>query len=268
MSICYIIAYRQFLRGTILSPKPALKKPVTAVSRAARILRYLGKQDTPAGVNAIARDLDIVPSTCLHILRTLSHENLASYDPATKRYGLGPAVLSLARDALASSGFVREAGPRIDDLAQRHAVTVTATELDSAAHMVVVAIARARQNLTIHVNVGSRFPALISASGRCYAALSGWTDAELAPRFKALDWQNPPLFDEWLVEIAAARRDGYAIDCGAYIRGIVIAAAPVLDGEGRASRALAAIGFAEALAGDTALRLARDVKQAADLLSE
>ncbi|NKB55650.1 MAG: helix-turn-helix domain-containing protein [Alphaproteobacteria bacterium] len=252
----------------MLPPKPTLKKPVTAVSRAAHILRYLGKRDTPAGVNAIAKDLDIVPSTCLHILRTLSHENLTVFDPATKRYRLGPAVLSLSRDALANSDFVREARPRLDGLAERHGVTVTATELDNAEHMVVVAIARARQNLSIHVNVGSRFPALISASGRCYAALSDWSKEELRERFSALQWQNPPRFNDWLKEVETARGDGYAIDRSTYLRGIVIAAAPVLDGEGRATRALAAIGFADQLAGKAALKLARDVKRAGDFLSE
>ena len=247
--------------------KPALKKPVTAVSRAAEILRHLGRCERPAGVNAIARALDLVPSTCLHILRTLTHENLTSYDPATKRYRLGPALLGLSRDMLAQNDFARDAQPPIDDLAERHGVTVTATELDDAGHMVVVALARASGALSIHVAVGSRFPALISASGRCYAAASGWTKEELRGRFSALKWQNPPSFSDWLREVEAARRDGYAIDRSAYIRGVSIAAAPVLDGEGRATRALAAIGIAGQLTGRTETRLARDVKRVADRLS-
>jgi DNA-binding IclR family transcriptional regulator len=251
----------------MLSPQSPLKKPVTAVSRAAHILRYLGRVDAPAGVNTIARDLDIIPSTCLHILRTLSHEGLTAFDPATKRYRLGSALLSLSRDALANSDFVREAKPRMDDLAERHGVTMTATELDSTEHMVVVSIARARQILSIHVNVGSRFPALISASGRCYAAQNNWTQKELRPRFRALRWQNPPIFKDWFREVAIARHDGYAIDRGHYIRGLLIAAAPVLGGEGPVIRAIAAIGFAEQLNGKKELQLARDVKEAAEQLS-
>jgi len=265
--MCNIIVYRQQYCTAMPARKPVLKKPVTAVSRAAEIMRYLGKRDAPAGVNAIARDLGLVPSTCLHILRTLSHENLTAYDPVTKRYRLGPALLTLSRDVLAQNDFVRDAQALIDALADRHGVTVTATERDNAEHMVVVAIARAPVSLSIHVNVGSRFPALISASGRCYAALSDWTKEELRERFSRLQWQNPPRFGDWLSEVEAARRDGYAIDRGDYIRGIVIAAAPVLDGEGRATRALAAIGIAGQLTGQNERRLARDVKRAADRLS-
>lgn len=251
----------------MLASKIPLKKPVTAVSRAAQILRYLGKLDRPAGVNMIARDLDIVPSTCLHILRTLSHEGLTAFDASTKRYRLGPALLSLSRDALANSDFVREAKSRMDELAERHGVTMTATELDNTEHMVVVSISRAREVLSIHVNVGSRFPALISASGRCYAAQNKWTQKELRPRFRALRWQNPLTFKAWFGEVTAARRDGYAIDRGHYIRGLTIAAAPVLGNDGHVVRAIAAIGIAEQLTGKKELQVALDIKEAAEQLS-
>ena len=61
--------------------------------------------------------------------------------------------------------------------------------------LVVVVLSRAPQTLSIHVDVGSRFPALISASGRCYAALSGLPESELAEKFSTLQWENPPDYD-------------------------------------------------------------------------
>ena len=39
------------------TPQQGLVKPVTAVSRAAGILRHLGRNQEPMGVNRIARDL-------------------------------------------------------------------------------------------------------------------------------------------------------------------------------------------------------------------
>ena len=59
---------------------------VPAVSRAAAILRLLGRTAEPQGVQAIARSLNIIPSTCLHILRTLVIEELVAFDPNTKLY--------------------------------------------------------------------------------------------------------------------------------------------------------------------------------------
>ena len=95
-------------------------------------------------------------------------------------------MLGLAWDSLANNTFGQEAQPHLKDLADRHAVTVTAAELDANEHMVVIALARAPQNLSIHVDVSSRFPALISASGRCFAALSGWAESTLEKKFNAL----------------------------------------------------------------------------------
>ena len=40
-----------------------------AVVRAVAMLRLLSNSPIPLGVNQIARELDIIPSTCLHILR-------------------------------------------------------------------------------------------------------------------------------------------------------------------------------------------------------
>ena len=45
-----------------------------AISRAAAVMRLLGKSDTPLGVQSIARELGLVPSTCLHVLRALVAE--------------------------------------------------------------------------------------------------------------------------------------------------------------------------------------------------
>ncbi len=248
-------------------PQAKLKKPVTAVRRAARILRYLGRSEMPVGVNQVARDLEIIPSTCLHILRALTQESLVAFESTTKKYRLGHAVLGLARDSLANSTFVQDVQPRLKHLAQRHGVTVTAAELDANDHMVVVALARAPQTLSIHVDVGSRFPALISASGRCYAALAGWPEAELAAKFDALQWENPPDYETWRAEVAAAGRDGYAVDHGNYLRGFLVTAAPIRDSDAHATRTIATVGFLDQLDGDQVIALAKDVKIAADRLT-
>jgi DNA-binding IclR family transcriptional regulator len=54
-----------------------------AISRAAAVLRLLGKSDVPLGVQVIARELGLVPSTCLHVLRALVAEEFVSFDSAT-----------------------------------------------------------------------------------------------------------------------------------------------------------------------------------------
>ncbi|MDP6832857.1 MAG: IclR family transcriptional regulator C-terminal domain-containing protein [Alphaproteobacteria bacterium] len=243
-------------------------RPVTAVSRAARILRYLGRSQVPLGVNRIARDLDLIPSTALHILRTLAYEDLVVFEPNTKRYSLGVGVLGIARNMLGGSGFVQSVQGHLESIAAAFNVTAVAVELDNHEHMVVAALARSRLDLSIHVNIGSQFPALISATGRCVAAQRGWNRAELARRFKGLRWQNPPAFETWLDEIEAARLDGYAIDDGNYIRGIVILAAPIAQTPGLPSRAVVAVGLAAQLDIEQRRELAQRLRHVADSLAD
>ena len=68
------------------SPDRELAKAVEAskapaISRAAAVLRLLGKSDAPLGVQTIARELGLVPSTCLYVLRALVAEEFVSFDP-------------------------------------------------------------------------------------------------------------------------------------------------------------------------------------------
>src|SRR5512139_3284806 len=104
-----------------LTGKDSTKAP--AIARAAAILRLLGKSETPLGVNAIARELGLVPSTCLYVLRALAQEELVAFDPDTKRYSLDAGVLTLARGWLKRDRFADLVQPMLDRLAREHGVT-------------------------------------------------------------------------------------------------------------------------------------------------
>ena len=98
--------------------KPA--KQVNALSRGIAILRYLDAQGEPVGVVQIARDLQINASTCFNLLRTLVHERLAMFDPATKKYSPGLGVLALAHAALKQDGPIRLLHPQIEQIVRLH----------------------------------------------------------------------------------------------------------------------------------------------------
>ena len=242
-------------------------KPVTAVSRAALILRHLGRSSDPLGVNRIARELDLIPSTALHILRTLAYEDLVVFDPNTKHYSLGIGILGIARNMLSRSGFVQAAQGYLETIATTFDVTTIGVELDNRDHMVVAALARSKLDLSIHVNIGSHFPALISATGRCVAAQSNWNFQELERRFKKLHWQQSPEFETWLAEVDAARRDGYAIDDGNYIAGVIVVAALVNQPTGAPTRAVVAVGLTAQLDDRRRQELAQRLRNTADNLT-
>lgn len=239
-----------------------------AIARAAAILRLLGRSDTPLGVNAIARALGLVPSTCLYVLRALAEEELVAFDPDTKRYALDAGVLTLARGWLRRDRFADLVQPMLGRLAREHGVTTLGVRISGLEHIVVVAAAQGGANIQIAAQVGSRFPALLSATGRCIAAFGHYPEAQLEARFRTLRWDNPPPFEEWLVQVEQARVRGYGVDLGNYIAGITVVAAPVWQGPGRPSHALVAIGLGGALSGEDVAGLGKALVGAARALSE
>lgn len=227
-------------------PSPLTSK-APAIARAAAILRLLGKRDAPLGVQAIARELGLVPSTCLYVLRALVEEEFIAFDANTKRYALDAGVLTLARQWLQRSQFVDLAQPLLDRLSQSFDVTMLGVQVVGLDHMVVVGLAQSGHNFQLSTQIGSRFPVLISATGRCIAAFGDYSTAELERRFVKLRWDDPPAFDTWLAEVEEARLRGFALDHGNYIAGVTVVAAPVWTTPGGPTHALVATGLGKAM---------------------
>jgi DNA-binding IclR family transcriptional regulator len=225
---------------------PTSKAP--AIARAAAILRLLGRSEMPMGVNAIARELGLVPSTCLYVLRALTEEELVAFDDDTKRYRLAGGVLTLARGWLKRDPFAGLSQPILDRIAREHGVTMLGVAISGLDHIIVVATAQGGANFQLSAQIGSRFPALISATGRCIAAFGDYPESLLKERFDRLRWEDPPSFDQWREQVHQTHAQGFGVDEGNYISGVTVLAAPVWQGQNRPSHALIAIGLQAALA--------------------
>jgi len=227
--------------------KTVKESKAPAISRAAAVLRLLGKSDTPLGLHTIARTLGLVPSTCLHVLRALVTEEFVAFDPDTKRYSLEAGVLTLARQWLRRNQFTDLAQPALDRISRDFDVTTQGINVVGLDHIIVVAVSQSGGSFQISAQIGSRFPALISATGRCIAAFGDYPRAELEERFKALRWDEPPTFDNWIAQVQQTREQGFAIDTGSYISGVTVVAAPVWKSRDKLSHALVAIGISSAM---------------------
>jgi DNA-binding IclR family transcriptional regulator len=256
--------------------KPDAERPATverrvrqvpAVERAVAILRLLGRSDQPMGVNQVARSLGLIPSTCLHILRILVDEELVAVDPVTKHYRLDVGILPLARNVIRRNRFNDLIQPALDEVAERFRVTAVGVQVTTARHMVVVAISRAEQPFRFQVDIGSRFPALLSATGRCYAAFGGQTWPELEKQFTAVRWENPPSFTAWRAEVEEVRQRGYSIDEGAYLGGVTVVSIPVFNAREVMSHAIVAVGVQAQLRHDMVQDMIVQMRQAASLAS-
>jgi len=76
---------------------------IQSVERAAQILGVLGSGTPRLGLTEIAERVGLAKPTVHGLLRTLEAHDLASQDPDTGKYSLGPGVLQLGNAYLDGS---------------------------------------------------------------------------------------------------------------------------------------------------------------------
>lgn len=249
---------------SVSTPPPKL---VGALVNGLRIVRHLSTTAAPLGVNRIARDLNINPSTCFALLRTLAHEGLVHFDSTTKTYAIALGLVELAKGSLELASYVRFVKPHLEAIAAQNQVTATLWQRAGKDRVVLVDRADHDAAVRVHMSIGQRLPMFVAALGRCMAAYSGLTRAELKRQFESLRWEDPPTFEQYWGDIEQVRRDGFSIDEGHYVRGVTTVSVPVLDEAGRPLMAISAVGFSAQM--DTARLelLAQDLRAHAQVIS-
>lgn len=216
-------------------PRGTRIREVPAVRRAGQILGLLAGSQDGQTVSKLARDLDIIPSTCLHILRELMAAHLVAFEPNGKTYRLGLGLLTLAKGLRTQDAFILAAEQRLARFAQEHGVSVSAQERDEN-DAVVVAVVTAGEGL--EAPLGKRVTLLSAAGGRLFAGHVDWTSSEMHKKFAQVPWQNPPNFDDWLEDVEIAKARGYAVDNGNFRLGVTSIAASVPNKDGVVRRTI------------------------------
>ncbi|RYX92610.1 MAG: IclR family transcriptional regulator [Comamonadaceae bacterium] len=248
-------------------PAPTIR-PVPAVRRANAILHYLAEHGEPRGVSRIARDLQMLPSTCLHILRELASASFVNFMPTDKTWSLGPGVLTLARRFVDRDRFALLAQSHIDRIGQRHGVKATASVYDGHRSIVVVAVTAFDDDMQVQVRVGRRVPMLASSTGRCIAAFNDFPLEQLKQEFAATAWQTPLGFAKWRKQLPEVKAQGLAVDEGWYRKGMTLMSAPVCSPDGSARRFIGILGISAQIDGARRQAIGAALVQSARVLEQ
>ena len=239
----------------------APEKMVGALSAGLKVLRYLANASTPYGVTRIAKDLGLNASTCYNLLKTLVHERLVNFDEATKNYSMSLGLVELAQGSLEQSSYVRMMRPHLQELADRHNITTTLWQKSRGDRVVLVDLADSGSAIRIHMSIGQRLPMYIAALGRCMAAHSGLSAVELRRKLSELRWEDGPSFETYMREVEGARQNGYAVDQGNFVKGVVTISSPILDSNHRPFMAVSAVGLSTQFSPSSLQALCEDLRE-------
>ena len=242
-------------------------KLVGALVAGISVLRYLSASNTPLGVTQVARDLNINPSTCFNLLRTLVHEGLVIFNPDTKTYQIGLGLVEIAHSALNSASLVKMTQPLLDKIAIDNQVTVTLWQKLQDDRVMLIANTGSGAVISIHMNIGQRLPCFVGALGRCFAAFSNLSKQQLKSAYSKIRIENPAPFDEWYDSLSDVRENKCAIDEGNFSRGFTTVSAPVFDAEERPAMTISAVAVTAQINKEKLEKIVEEVKQAASTVT-
>ncbi|HUR95273.1 MAG TPA: IclR family transcriptional regulator [Gemmatimonadales bacterium] len=215
---------------------------IRSVSKAIQVLRLLGDAGE-LGVTELSTRLRVHKSTVSRLLATLERHGVVSRHPVTEKFGLGPALISLAGAALTRIDVRASSREHLERLAEQTGETVNLAILDGDQVVNIEKLPSAHYIRDIGW-IGRRSPLHCTATGKALVAHLSVAELRrlLGARLKRFTPQTIcawPLLEE---ELAEVRRRGYAIGQEELEPGLVALAAPVYELGGRVEAAVSVSG--------------------------
>jgi len=207
---------------------------VPGLDRGLDILEALSQDRNPATVADLTKRLNLPRASVFRILWTLERRGLVDLDASGKAYVLGPGVLRLGYQYLASRDVTQTARPEIEDLAKRTGISAHLAVRDGQ-EIVYLIHAPGNSNFVSNLGTGNRLPAHATPIGQLL--LSGLSRDQLLAlypqdKLQTLTKQTPRNRKQLIHVVNAAAARGYVISEGAVHAGGKSIAAPIHNAAG------------------------------------
>ncbi len=216
----------------------------SALEKSLVVLEAVIGASIPIGLPDLTAELGLSRQTIHRVLQQLCAVGLLVRDPSRERYSVGPRLGKLSLSALLSRNQGAPVRSVLARLVRQVEETCNIGVLDGLDFVYLDRI-EAEWSLRVHLTAGSRVPAHCTSGGK---VLLAWLDEAI--RDELISARELERFTKSTIvsakalrhELVQIRAQGYALNEEEFTVGIVGAAVPVLDGEGRALGALAVHG--------------------------
>lgn len=205
---------------------------IKILDKTLRILLLFGAERPEWGVTALASAAKMPKSTVYRVLRVLQLHGFLIQDPETRRFRLGLAALELGRRAYEGFELRRVAQPIMQEMAALSGETILLQVLSAERDRVVcIERVQARTGLRLILEIGATAPLHASCSSR--ALLASLPDAEIeAVIARGLPALTPHTITDpaqLRADLAAVRRNGYAVSFEELDEGVAGVSFPIRD---------------------------------------
>lgn len=222
----------------IPEPQPDPQNFVNSFARGLAVIEAFRGSREPMRLTEIARRANVDRAVARRLLRTLL--SLGFVNERDHRYRLTPRILRLGYSYLANAGLDSLLQPFLNDLAGAIGESCSISVLDDTESVSVAHATSPLHRMGMILQVGSRWPAHLMASGR--VLLSGKSDEEvwnILARMEMKALTDNTITDRQLLaeEIRETRKRGYAIVDQELERGLLSISVPIgnVPGEVKAS---------------------------------
>ena len=239
---------------------------VPAVDRAARILRLL-QQRNRLGVSEVATALGITRSNCFGILKTLQRHHFVTFDPSSKKYGLGLALLELGGALSRSLDVIRIARPYLLRHVEESRLSTFLVQRVSDHRLMIIDKEETAADSRLSISVGTRFSITHGASGKCMMAYLPDGEVEALIEKVGIRASTPKTITDkaqFREDLRRIRNQGYADSYEESMIGTNALAATVFDAEARPVLVLTSMGFTSALTRRVMAEQGRALRRMAD----
>ena len=204
---------------------------VRSISRAITVLKSVARpNENGFRLSDIAQDTRLSPSTVHRILSILVAEGLVTQDHVLKSYHLGFELyrLGITAHQFAIRDHFRAALEKIERETQDTVFLVIRSQYDS---LCIDRVEGRYPIRTIHVEIGSRRPLGIGASGLALLAFLPFEECETIlaanePRYRYYDGVTGDVIRKL---VAKVRKKGYGVSDGLFIEGVTSVGVPIFD---------------------------------------
>jgi DNA-binding IclR family transcriptional regulator len=181
-----------------------------AALRAVRLLKLFASERPEMSLADISRAAGLNKTTTHRLLRALHSESLIARNPATSMYSLGPGLMALGVQALASSDLRRRVRPLLKTLARESGETAT-LEVPIEDCMLILDEVAGGHVVAASGNIGTRWPMHATSTGKAWLAFEESGLEQIGEVFKPLATRTLTQKAQLLPQIEEIRRLGYAV---------------------------------------------------------